>query len=101
MTASERSAHYKRQGSVGVLALHGIVDIFEAGKVHEAALKAFQDAKATTIRMDLAHAERLDISIIQILAALRQEVEASGRQMQTEGTPEPIRQELSRIAVTL
>jgi len=70
---------YRRQKSTGVLHLSGIVDIFEATTLHEAARTALEDDKANSLRLDLTHVERLDISALQILLALKAGVIAQGR----------------------
>lgn len=70
---------FARHGAVGTLTLGGVIDIFEAERLHATALRAFKDKKASTLHVDLSRTERLDASALQILCALRQHFETSGR----------------------
>ncbi|MGI4791611.1 MAG: STAS domain-containing protein [Janthinobacterium lividum] len=75
----EQAVGYRRRGGEGTLTLRGTVDIFEAQSLRAAALRALGDSKAQTLRLDLAHAERLDVSALQVLCALRRDLETQGR----------------------
>ncbi len=78
------AAQYERQGEEGILALHGAVDIFEAQAVHAAALETLAD-HAVTVRLDSADAQRLDLSALQVLVALRRDLEAASRSLHVSG----------------
>ena len=88
------AAQYKRQGEAGILALHGAVDIFEAQAVHAAALEALADHTAV-VRLDSADAQRLDLSALQVLAALRRDLEAAGRNLHVSSPEAAVRAGLS------
>lgn len=75
-----KTISYKRRGTEGILALGGIIDIFEATSLHTAACKAFQDKKANTVCVEMGEAERLDVTALQIVSALQRDVTAEGRQ---------------------
>lgn len=77
--AEEKTALYRRRGTAGTLTLQGSVDIFEAKIVHDAACRALADTKAQSVCADLSAVERLDLSGLQILSALRRDLELDGR----------------------
>ena len=79
------AAQYKQQDAEGILVLHGVVDIFEAQAVHAAASEALADYKAAVVRLDSANAQRLDLSALQILSALRRDLEAASRHLHVAG----------------
>ena len=79
MAARNEIATYERREREGTLTLAGAVDVFEAALVHAAVQTASDDLQAIAIYVDLAGVERLDLSAIQLLLALRREVQASGR----------------------
>ena len=79
MFLTQKTVTYQRRQEEGTLTLRGCVDIFEAGALHAAVQRALRDSKASAICVNLAEVERLDVSAIQLLLALRREVEAAGR----------------------
>lgn len=91
MAAGKHNTTYRRQAAQGILTLRGKVDIFEAEVLHAQALRALQDTKATTLRVESTHAEVLDFSALQILCALKRDVEAEGRSCVFQAMPEEIR----------
>jgi anti-anti-sigma regulatory factor len=101
MANNHPNMNYRRRGTSGTLKLRGIVDIFEAGVLHTTALSALHDEKATTVRVDLTEVERLDVSALQILLALKQSIEASGRTFSAETSSEAVLKQFHRIGVTL
>ncbi len=101
MAAEQNGVAYRRNGSCGTLKFEGVVDIFEAAALHAAAQRALGDAKATTLRAELARAESLDISAWQIMLALRRDVEASGRTFRVEGMGTPLEEAAARLGLTL
>ncbi len=66
--------------------LRGSADIFEAQTVHAAALQALTDNGAAAIRLDSTNVQRLDLSALQILAALRRDLETAGRKLPLSGS---------------
>ncbi len=83
--AQEKPVTYRRTGTQGKLILRGIVDIFEAEGLHKTALRALHDGSATTLLADLSATERLDISALQILCALKLATEEVGKTMLLTG----------------
>jgi anti-anti-sigma regulatory factor len=65
----------------GVIALAGVIDIFEADRFHAIAMQAADDAAAPNIVLDLSRAEQIDISALQVICALRRGLESSGRKL--------------------
>jgi anti-anti-sigma regulatory factor len=61
------------------LTLQGSVDIFEAVTVHKTMLRALCDREAATICVHAGSVDQLDVSAVQLLLALRRDVEAAGR----------------------
>ena len=101
MAEMNAAAAYRRRGAQGTLSLRGIVDIFEAGALHAAARQAASDSRAETIRVNLAEVERLDLSAVQILAALRMKTEQNGRAWIAENIPASVEGMLGRVNITL
>lgn len=79
MSTSQKTIVYQRKQAMGTLTLHGSVDIFEATLLYTTVQRAIRDHKATTICLDFAEVERLDVSAAQLLLTLRRDVEATGR----------------------
>lgn len=75
----ENQVTYKRQGDRGTLTLSGVIDIFEAKTLYDTACHALNDTKAKRIQVNLTQSERLDVSALQILLALRRDVTRVGR----------------------
>lgn len=92
---------FKRRGAVGTLKLEGVLDIFEAERLHATALRAFKDKKAATLHVDLSQAERLDASAVQILSALKYSCEASGRTLVVAAISSGVADSLTQLGVTL
>ena len=101
MNTEAAEVRYTRRGGQGTLKLHGVIDIFEATALHTAAQSALNDAKARDLRVDLAQTERLDLSAVQLLLALRRETTATGRTFQAENVPENLAQMLTLLGMTL
>jgi anti-anti-sigma regulatory factor len=91
VTAGKHNITYRRQAAQGTLTLRGRVDIFESEALHAQALRALQDTKATTLQVESTHAEIIDFSALQILCALKRDVEAEGRSCIFQAIPEEIR----------
>lgn len=72
-----------------VLALSGIVDIFDAATLHAAAVEA-ADGAAGGVVTRLGSVEACDTSATQVLLALRRALAADGRWMRLEETPPPV-----------
>ena len=100
MTAETTAIQYRRRGSSGTLRLAGVVDIFEAEALRDEARKALADAKAQTLRVDFADAERIDLSAAQILIVLRREMTEAGRAFEWENAPERVTQILAWAGMT-
>ncbi|MEO7718656.1 MAG: STAS domain-containing protein [Capsulimonas sp.] len=79
MPTVKKSIAYRRRGAAATLTLNGSIGMFEAEAFHESASKALADTPAKTVTIDLAGAERLDISALQILHALRRDLAQNGR----------------------
>ncbi len=101
MTAMNGAAAYRRRGAQGTLSLRGVVDIFEAGVLHAAVQQAASDRRVETIRVNLAEVERLDLSAVQLLAALRAHVEQDSRALVAENVPASVEGMLERINIAL
>lgn len=101
MSSQSQHLSYRRQGGLGTLQLRGVVDIFEAAEFYELAKRACQDTKAQSIRVNLAQVERLDISALQILIALRRDIEASGRALAIADVPAPLAQVWAKAGIPL
>ena len=69
---------YRRTKASGTLKLQGCIDIFEATAFADCARKAISDSCIQSLHIDVSHADRLDASALQILAAVRREVAAKG-----------------------
>lgn len=93
------AAHYKQQGEEGILALHGTVDIFEAQAVHAAASEALAHTQALAVCLDTADVQRLDLSALQILAALRRDLEMAGRGLRVPHPEHVTRPEAARAGL--
>ena len=87
METSSPVVQYRRRGASGTLSLGGIVDIFEAQSVHAAALAAWKDAKASSLKIDLSQLEQVDIAILQILENLRHCLDRDQRPFQIIAAP--------------
>ncbi len=96
-----KSVSYRRQRAKGLLKLGAAVDIFEASNLHATARLAFQDEKATTVCIDLSHLEKLDLTAIQILLALRNDLRASGRAFESEGMSPEIKERLDKLGISM
>lgn len=66
------------------LSLSGIVDIFDAAALHQAALEVSSGGSAGLVVL-LEEAQTLDISTIQVLLALKRDLVASGRTIHFDG----------------
>jgi len=95
------SAGYRRQGAKGCLKLGAIADISEAQLLYTASRQALADEKATTMLVDLSQVETLDISAMQILLALKNDVQASGRTFATEGLSVEWKERLEKLGLSL
>ena len=93
-------AAYGRRGGAGFLRLHGNVDIFEARAVHAAAAACLGDAGADPVTLDLTDARRLDLSAMQVLAALRRDLEAAHRALSLQA-PAPLAAAMTRTGLIL
>jgi anti-anti-sigma factor len=91
----------KRRGSAGTLTLSGVVDIFEAERLHAHAQRAIKDAKVQTLHLDLAQTERLDASAVQVLCALKHSLEASGRTLVLDAASHRMADFLGKLGVAL
>jgi anti-anti-sigma regulatory factor len=67
------------------LGLSGVLDIFDAGPLHAAALEAVN--AGVPVVADLRQAESVDTAVTQILLALRQQLAEAGRPLTLEGVP--------------
>ena len=95
-----KTAHYSRRGAAGTLTLSGSVDIFEAQAVYTAAQRALADPKAVSLCADLSEVQRLDLSALQILCALRRDLEAAGRTVQFQ-MPDTLAAAVARAGISL
>lgn len=100
MGSETTTIQYQRRGGSGTLRLAGVMDIFDAGALRDAAQKALADEKAKTLRVDFADVERLDLSAAQILMALRRETLEAKRAFQWENAPEQVTQILAWLGMT-
>ena len=100
MSAEATNIQYQRRGAIGTLRLAGVMDIFEAAALRDAACKALADAKAGATRVDLADVERLDLTAAQILIALGREITAAGRAFGIDRAPERLTPTLAWVGVT-
>ena len=99
MNDQSATIQYQRRGDTGTLRLTGVIDIFEVGALHEAALKALADEKAQNLRIQAADAERMDLTAAQMLVALRREVVAKGRTFALDNAPENLKQTLAWVSL--
>jgi anti-anti-sigma regulatory factor len=74
-----KTVSYVRKRDLGTISLTGCVDIFEAQAVLAAARRAFADSKAESVFADLSGVEKLDLTTVQILFALRRDLQIAGR----------------------
>ncbi|MCW3058599.1 MAG: hypothetical protein JWQ02_420 [Capsulimonas sp.] len=79
MPTVKKSVAYRRRGAAATLTLNGAIGMFEAAAFHEGAQKALADTPASTVTVELAAADRLDLSAFQILHALRRDLAKNGR----------------------
>lgn len=93
-------ADYALKGSEGILTMRGDMDIFEAQPIYSAALSALNDSEATAIKVDLMNVRRVDLSALQILVALRRDLE-SVEQPVTFHVPELLAERLMRSGISL
>jgi anti-anti-sigma regulatory factor len=98
LTATQK-ADYQRRKQEGTLTLRGVVDIFEAAPLQAEAQRALHDEKATVISISLAQAERLDVAALQILIALRRDVQAAGRGFTARNTPPLIAKTVAELGL--
>ena len=99
-SAAPNGALYERRGGEGHLTFRGDVDIFEARTAHAAAADCLGDTEAAFVTLDLTAARRLDLAAMQILAALRRDLEAAGRPL-TPQIPAPLAAAMTRTGLTL
>jgi len=85
--ANTNVAPYQRQKQDGAITLRGVVDIFEASSLHAEMQRALSDVEASNISVDLARVERLDVAALQVLIAMRNDLEAAGRTFTLCNTP--------------
>lgn len=97
MSESLETMLYSRRGGTGTVHLRGVIDIFEARQLHTLALQAFQDARAQKIRVNMSSVERLDISALQILLALKQDLQAEGRSFSLDAVPNILHDTLRHV----
>ena len=97
----DKTVNYRRRGGEGTLTLCGVVDIFEAEALREAALRALGDGSAAVLQIDLSRAERLDVSALQTLSALRHGVEAAGRTSAISDVPDVLTASWEKIGYSL
>jgi len=100
MTSAQKTA-YRRNGSVGKLQLVGYVDINTAGDLHELACRALADTKAQTVCVELAQADRLDVTALQILCALARDLRADDRSFQVEEMQPAVADEVAALGISL
>jgi anti-anti-sigma factor len=81
----------ERNGKL-VLTLQGTVDIFWAEKLHHAALSLTE--RGDEIIVDCEHVEHLTSAALQILLALKMQVEQSSGHFSVEAVPTSILQQL-------
>jgi anti-anti-sigma regulatory factor len=99
--SDQKAVSYRRSGTIGSLSIRGVADIFEAVDIHLAAVKALDDVRAATVRVDLANLEHMDLSTVQTLRALRRDLESSGRNMEIARLSEPEAAGWNRIGLEL
>ncbi len=92
---------YQRRGTRGTIVLGESADIFEAGELLTTARRAVSDPKAAEVYVDLALTERIDLSAIQILLALRADLVAVGRGFAAINASNKLRKRLERAALPL
>lgn len=80
------------------LVLQGVVDVFEARELHQAAVAALNAGGEVTV--NLAEVTRLDTSAIQILLALCQGLQVEGRSYHLEGMPPTVRENWQLLGLT-
>ena len=81
--------------------MNGVIDIFEATRCIPPRSPPSTMPKPARVRVDFAQAERLDLSAVQLLLALRRETDAAGRTFQAENVPENLAQMLTMLGMTL
>lgn len=92
---------YRRRGGEGTLSLHGVVDVSEAVSLRDAASRAVGDAGISTLHLDVSQVERLDVSAVQILLALRNEIEGQERTFRFGVIPTVVADSLAKIGCVL
>lgn len=96
-----KSVTYRRQGTHGTLKLRAGVDVSEAADLHKAALRALEDEKAASVSVEASQLERLDMSTVQILLALRKDVRGAGRGFAVEGLAPGLQDSLTNFGISL
>lgn len=92
---------FTQQQDMGLLILSGVIDIFEAEHLLDTARQAAKNAEVQTLHLDMAAVERLDISTIQILMALKTNSVENARTFNLRSISSPAAQALETLGVTL
>ena len=92
---------YARRGAMGTLTMRGALDIFEAERLCAVATRALQDIKATTVQLNCSAVDRLDISTLQVLLALKRDLQFAGRTPVVVGLAAPVESMLERLGISL
>ncbi len=86
---------------VDTLKLVGIIDIFEAERLHRQALDLLNAERVRALVLDLSGVERMDVSAVQILCALKQGFARAERPVNVYGITVPVAQSLALLGITL
>ena len=98
---SQKTSLYSRRKDVGRISMPKVADIFEAADIHAAALRAIQDANAATVVVDCSGMDRMDVSSVQTLFAVKTALAGIGRRFELRGLSETQARTWSRIGCCL
>ena len=101
MSNIPKTVTYEKEQAQGTLTLQGTVDIFEAAMLYETVKHIASDHEAVSVCVDFTNAKRLDISAIQLLLTLRNELEANRRRFIIRGNDSLIEKIFSPLGISL
>jgi anti-anti-sigma factor len=91
----------QQNGEEFTLTLSGNIDLCQAGPLYEITCKLAANQELKLIEVELSQVERLDAAALQILCAMRREIQSVERQVQFSGMGEELTLRLSQVGITL
>ena len=83
------------------LTLSGELTVASAGEVRDTLLRAADEPKAEGVCLDMTGVERMDISAVQLLLALRNDCSKKERKFSVTGMPPSTEHFFAQIGITL